>query len=364
MHRRAIFLTLWFTFFISAGAAFSFLAKYFSFPATSPIGGSQNGSLVLLSNPKTLGEPNPLSGVFYSKEEASAWAGRRPLAVMIDNHALARPHQFGLSKADIVYEAVAEGGITRFLAVFHSQPAEKLGPVRSSRVYYIDWALEFPAYYAHVGGAGTPGPADINTYIAKNNVLSLNQFRLGSPTYTYGGDVLLGSIILSHIDYTSTAKLWEAGESLYPGTNFLPEFAVWKFKADAPFGDRPQSQEISFDFDGLPLYAGRWVYDQKNNSYFRFQGGSPHLDQATGQQLSAKNVVLVQMQQSFVGDGTGHSLYSTTGEGEATLYRDGKEILATWKRPSLSSRMLFYERGTTQELEFDRGSTWIEIIPK
>jgi len=364
LHRRIILLVLWFIFALASGGAYAFFAQYFSLPVVNPTGVLQDGSLVLLSSAKTKDQPHPISGIFYSSEESSAWAGHRPLAVMIDNHALARPHQFGLQKADVIYEAVAEGGITRFLAVFHSQEVEKLGPVRSSRVYYIDWALEFPAYYAHVGGASKPGPADINAYITKNKVLSLNQFRLGAATYTYGGDVMLGGTILSHINYTSTAKLWEAGERLYPGTNFLPEFAIWKFKAEVPFGERPESQEISFDFDGLPLYAGRWVYDKKNNYYLRFQGGTPHIDQATGKQLFAKNVALVSMIQRSAGDGTNHRLYTTTGQGDAVLYFDGKETLATWKRSSLSSRMLFYERGTDKEVEFNRGLTWIEIIPK
>jgi len=364
-HKRGIFLTFWFTLFLVFGGSYFFLAQYFSLPAINPIVSSQkSAAAVTLSDSTNKETPSPLTGVFYSASQASVWGSRRPIAVMIDNHQLARPHQFGVQKADLVYEAVAEGGITRFLAVFHSQDVTKLGPVRSSRVYYIDWALQFPAYYAHVGGASTPGPANIHTYIAAHGVLDLDQFRLGSPTYTFGGNVMMGNIVLSHLDYTSTANLWAAGKALYPGTNKLPKFARWNFKADAPFANRPKSQKISFSFGYLSAYAGHWIYDRNNNVYLREQGGKAHIDQATGKQLFAKNVVLAHMNERLVGDGTSHRLYTTVGKGDAEVYLDGKKVLATWKRSSLSSRMLFFKRGTNEEIAFNRGLTWIEIIPK
>lgn len=363
-HRRGVFLTLWFTFSVVIGGSYYFLAQYFSLPMINPLGPLNGEPLIVLSDPIIKETAHPISGVYYSSDESDVWDGRRPLAVMIDNHQLARPHQFNIQKADLVYEAVAEGGITRFLAVFHGQDVSKLGPVRSSRVYYIDWELEFPSYYAHVGGASAPGPANIHTYISAHNVLDLDQFRLGASTYTFGGNVMLGNMILSHINYTSTAKLWKAGNALYPGTNKLPSFKSWKFKADAPFANRPESQKISFSFGYLSTYAGRWVYDRTNNVYLREQGGKKHIDQATKSQLFAKNVVLAYMDERLAGDGTSHRLYTTTGQGSAEVYLDGKKIPATWKRSNLSSRTKFFKRGTSKEIEFNRGLTWIEIIPK
>jgi hypothetical protein len=285
---------------------------------------------------------------------------------MIDNHALARPYQFGLQKADLVWEAVAEGGITRFLAIFHGNDVAKLGAVRSSRVYYIDWALEFPAYYGHVGGAGTPGsPANIFVYIVDKGVLDLDQFRLGDATYWGGGDVVMpGGTILSHVKFTSTKKLWQAGNALYPGTNKLPKFKGWNFKSEAPFSSRPKSQKISFNFWYLPDYQVTWKYNRLQNSYLRWQGGKKHLDRATKKQLSAKNVVLLYTRQQSAGDGTGHLLYDTVGSGNALVYVDGKKIRATWKRGSLSTRTFFYKRGTNKKISFNRGLTWIEVLPE
>ena len=364
IHRRPILLTFWFVLAVLSGAGYYFLSQYFSLPIFNPLGTQDGGPLITLSNPTLREVAHPINGIFYSGGEAF-WQSKRPLAVMIDNHELARPYQFGLQQADLIYEAVAEGGITRFLAVFHGRSVEKLGPVRSARVYYIDWALEFPAYYAHVGGAATAGsPANINTYISANKVMALNQFRLGASTYTFGGNVMLGSTVLSHINYTSTEKLWQAGEALYPATNQLPDFATWKFKTEAPYAERPEAQNFSFNFWTSPAYLVEWQYDRVENVYRRFQGGAVHVDQATQQQLRAKNVIVAKMVERSAGDGTAHRLYTTTGSGDAEVYLDGGQIAATWKRPALSNRMKFYKRGTDEEIAFNRGLTWIEIIPK
>ena len=105
------------------------------------------------SLPKT--EACPLNGKLYTKPERAIWEKRRPLAVMLENSVDARP-QSGISKADIIYEAVAEGGITRFMGLFYCGVAEKteFAPVRSARTYFVDWVSEYDALYNHVGGAG------------------------------------------------------------------------------------------------------------------------------------------------------------------------------------------------------------------
>jgi len=229
----------------------------------------------------------------------------------------------------------------------------------------MDFAVEFPAYYAHVGGASTAGPANIHTYINKNGVLSLNQFRLGSATYTYGGDVRFpGGGILSRIHYSSTDKLLSAGELLYPGSNKMPSFGRWQFKTDAPFSERPSEQKFSFNFWYFPAYQVEWRFEPKTNSYLRWQGGEAHTDKATEKQLFAKNVALVYMRARSAGDGTSHRLYTTVGEGNAVLYLDGAAVNATWRRSTLSSRMKFFKRGTSEELKLNRGLTWIEVLPK
>lgn len=362
-HKKPISIVTGLLLSFLGGGFYSFLVTCYSLPKITPLG---IGPEITLASPAILDQPHPISGVFYSAEQKEAWSKRRPLAVMIDNHMLARPFQHGLQESDLIWEAVAEGGITRLLAIFHGNDVEKLGAVRSSRVYYIDWALEFPAYYSHIGGAGTVGsPANIFVYVKQKGVLDLDQFRLGSVTYWAGGDVVMsGGTILSRIKYTSTAKLWEAGELLYPGTNELPNFRTWQFKNDASFDERPEEQEISFNFWYIAAYEVRWRYDRAKNIYLRWQGGEEHIDQATQKQLWAKNTVLFYTRQRSAGDGTAHLLHDTVGGGDAIVFRDGQEILATWQRGSLSDRTFFYKRGTQEEIEFNRGLTWIEVLPK
>lgn len=365
-NRKALLITSLVLLSFLGGGVYSFFAERFSLPMLNPLGLLSGEPLIALASPTLLDQPHPISGVFYTKEQKGIWSKRRPLAVMIDNHVLARPHHFGLQKADLIWEAVAEGGITRLLAIFHGKDVEKIGPVRSARVYYIDWALEFPGYYSHVGGACTPGsPANIFVYIKQKGVLDLDQFRLGTSTYWRGGDIIIGGgTILSHIHYTSTQKLWQAGERLHSGTNKLPSFKAWKFEADLPYDERSEKQEISFNFWNLSNYAVKWEYDRTSNVYLRWQGGKKHLDQATKEQLSAKNVILLYARQRSAGDGTAHLLYDTVGSGDAMVYRDGKKIKATWSRSARSERTIFYKRGTNEEIAFNRGLTWIEVLPK
>nr|NIT03502.1 DUF3048 domain-containing protein [Candidatus Saccharibacteria bacterium] len=154
-NRKPLLLTFLLVLSFLGGGVYSFLAYHYRLPLISPLASLSGEPAIALAAPTVLDQPHPISGVFYSEQQEKIWSKRRPLAVMIDNHALARPYQFGLQQADLIWEAVAEGGITRFLAIFHGNNVAKLGAVRSSRVYYIDWALEFPAYYSHVGGAGT-----------------------------------------------------------------------------------------------------------------------------------------------------------------------------------------------------------------
>ena len=135
--------------------------------------------------PKT--EVCPLNGQLFSKARKKLWETRRPLGVAIENHLEARP-QSGLSKADVVYEAVAEGGITRFLALFYCQDAKPIGPVRSARIYFLKLLQGYGnnPLYAHVGGANTPGPADALGEIRDlgwDGYNDMNQFAVPFPYY-------------------------------------------------------------------------------------------------------------------------------------------------------------------------------------
>src|SRR3990172_6835138 len=190
----------------------------------------------------------PLNGAMYTKNREETWVKRRPLGVMVENHLDSRP-SLGLSRADVIYEAVAEGGITRFLAIFLCQDAGDIAPVRSARTYFLDWVLEYDASYAHVGGANTPGPADALGQIRVYGIRDMDQFGLGFPTYWRGTDKLA-----PHNVHSTTKKLWEAAEKRGYGPEddkgnlWEKSFTQWKFKDDAALDARGNPSQIEVPF--------------------------------------------------------------------------------------------------------------------
>jgi hypothetical protein len=367
-------------YFLSTGvsfAAFSYLKSPPVIVITSPlapeeIGPSEGRSKFRFdpNAPKT--EPNPLNGILYSKEKMAYLAKRRPLAVMVENHTDARP-QSGLSGADVVYEAVAEGGITRFLAVYFGVFDDFIvGPIRSARVYFLDWMLEYNALYAHVGGANTPGPANALGQILELDVKSLNQFYVGFPTYWRDYERLGRQVATEHTVYSTPDKLWQKAEEQgweavdSEGESWDENFVSWKFKEDAPLLKRPENQSIEFNFwEGYREYLVRWEYDKASNSYKRLNGGEVHKDLNNGQQLAAKNVVIQFVNERSANDGypgNVHLLYGTIGGGKAIVFRDGEEILGRWEKEERTARTIFYDQ-EGGEITFDQGLIWIEIVP-
>ena len=327
------------------------------------------------SLPKT--EACPLSGQLFSKQQRQWWEEHRPLGIMIENHEDSRP-QSGITKADVVYEAVAEGGITRFLVVYYCQDAEIVGPVRSARTYYLDFISEYGDYplYAHVGGANTSGPADALGQIRQygwQNYNDLNQFSIGFPVFYRDYDRLGRTVATEHTMYSSTTRLWdyakeERGLSNVDedGNSWDEDFIPYEYKEDAAEGSRPASQSVSYNaWDGYGDYLATWSYNRSTNSYLRSSGGQPHKDLNNDQQISAKNIILLFMRESRANDGYEgnlHLLYGTTGSGNAVVFQDGKEVKAKWSKKNRTGRLIITDsRG--QEIKYNPGLTWFSILP-
>lgn len=312
--------------------------------------------------------PSPLNGVLYTEAEAADWKSRRPMAVMVNNHILARP-QAGLSQADVIYEVVAEGGISRFLAVFHSKIPEKVGPVRSARKYYVDFAKENDAWYAHWGGASTANEANVYDYMRTIYVSSVDAMWAGASAFwrDFSRDVPT-----EHTGYTSIPKLYETAYDRYPDQVKTWRDAVnsWVFKEDGLAAGRPQSQSVSFNFWDLPDFVVKWDYDNSTNSYKRSQGGKVFNDAESDQQIAAKNVIVLFMDERSLNDGKGHLLYKTLGQGTGKAFLDGKEIDIKWSRKSANERTRFLvsndptvKSSPETDLQLNRGQIWIEVLP-
>ena len=376
---------------LSAGVsvvAFGFLknrSSIFESPTltatTTPGAGSR---FPVLTGPKD--QACPLNGAKYTKTEKNLWEGRRPLLVMIENHEESRP-QSGLSRADVVYEAVAEGAITRLMAVFYCGQAAyalqgdyDLGPVRSARTYFLDWVSEYGDYplYTHVGGAGqcndpTVDPkakalCQIGTYGWKNKETrsDLDQFALGFRVCRREPDRLGHPVATEHSMYCSSEALWATAAERkltsvnYKGVSWDKNFRSWQFKDDSP-----SAGSVSPEFDfwrDYKAYRVRWEYDKASNAYKRYNGGEPHTDFNTKEQLAAKNVVIQFAQEKGPVDEHKHLLYETIGTGKALIFLDGQVIEGKWSKKSRTDRTLFFDdRG--KEIKFNRGLVWIEILP-
>lgn len=304
--------------------------------------------------------PSPINGVYYTPSEAEIWQKRRPLGVIIDNHIAARP-PYGLPQAEIIYEAVAEGGITRFLAVYLSREAERLEPIRSARTYFLDWISEFDSLFVHWGGANSSDPrTDALGNIVRFGMAALNCLTSSDlcwrDTERYA----------PHNGVSSTEHLWKKAEER--GFNKLVSFESWQFKEEASSSARPTKQSILFNFWDDLDHTVKWVYDSVTNEYLRFngQGGNEiHRDAATNEQLRAKNVIIQEVPQGVVDDGTEypHLAFETIGEGKAKVFLDGRLIEATWKKPDRRERTRFYEAVTGGEISFNRGQIWVEVLP-
>jgi len=321
--------------------------------------------------PKT--EECPLNGALYSKDQKNWWVQHRPLGVMIENHSDARP-QSGINAADVTYEAVAEGGITRTLNVFYCQDSGIVGPVRSARTYFLDFISEYTdnPLYAHVGGANTPGPADalgqINDY-GWGSYNDLNQFSIGFPTYWRDQTRQGHSVATEHTMYSTTSKLWDVGKQRKltnvdkDGKAWDANFVKYLFKDDASSSKRPTAQTIHIEFWNDPSYYVDWIYSPKENIYLRKNGGVEHIDRNTHKQLSTHNVVILYMTEQHANDGyegNAHMLYGTKGSGKALFFMDGKEIKGTWKKSGRTGRTTLTDNAGN-EIKFNRGKIWFEV---
>lgn len=357
-------------------ATFSFLKTRGVQEIASPLPGKTSGFKIDITAPKT--EVCPLNGAKFTKAERDIWQTRRPLTVMIENHAESRP-QSGLSRADIIYEAVAEGGITRFMGVFYCAAAAQnltLAPVRSARTYFLDWVLEYDALYNHVGGAGrcpdeTVDPrARALCQIGQYGIKDLDQFGISFPNCYRNPDRLDHPVATEHQMICLSDNLYEIAAKRgwtnvdKDGIPWDKNFDSWKFKDDLAEKDRPASLSAEFTaWKGYEKeYSVRWDYDRQTNTFKRFNGGVAQTDLETKEPLMAKNVILEFSKETGPVDEHAHLLYQTIGEGKATILLDGKKIEGTWRKQARTSRTKFYdEKG--REIEFNRGQFWIEILP-
>lgn len=315
-------------------------------------------------------EECPLNGNMHTQRAKDAWDLRRPLAVMIENHEESRP-QSGLTSADVVYETVAEGGITRFMGVYLCNLSDiQVGPVRSARTYFLDWLSEYDALYAHVGGANTSGPANALGQIIDYKIRDLNQFNIGFPVFWRDYQRLGRPVATEHTMYSTTQKLWEIGAkrgwtaSDSAGLRWDAKFTKWKF-ADDVKGGSTNAVEVNF-WESQSAYKVNWFFDPTCKCYKRQNAGQDHTDLNNKKQISPKNVVIRFMKETRANDGyegNAHLIYGNKGQGKALILQNGNVILGQWVKVNRLAREKFLDE-TGKEISFLRGQIWLETVPE
>ena len=340
------------------------------------------------NEPKT--EACPLNGKLYSKSEKALWETRRPILAMIENHVDARP-QSGLSSADIVYEAVAEGGITRFMGVFYcgaQADTAKVAPVRSARIYFVNIAAEYNTpIYMHVGGGNcsrdeASGQCTSNKKAwAIEELAKLGWRKPGGNDFDTIGDIGVPVMIRdynrlgvdkilatehTYVGYLSAA--WKEAQErgftakMANDTPWSAGFTAWKTDTKLSVSGSPAT-DIKFGFwDNQPDFNVEWKYDQTAKTYLRNEGAAPQIDLENNQQISANNIVVQFAKEEGPLDEHKHMFYYVIGNGTGLVFRDGQATEITWKKATQTSRTIFYDKAG-KEIVFVPGNIWVEILP-
>jgi hypothetical protein len=339
------------------GGATAFAMTRHSAPTTKPV--AKKAAKVAAPAPKPI--VSPLDGMPVTADKLS----RPVVGAMIENSPDARP-QSGLGDAGVVYEAIAEAGITRFLALYQEQDTANIGPVRSSRPYYLDWAMAFDAAYAHVGGS-----PDALQRIKDIQVRDMDQFFNPSayhrvtnryaPHNVYSSVPQLRDLAISKgYDKSTFTSFARKAEQPYKAPSPTPSPKPGSKTAPKATGDtRTPASTIDFNISGA-YYNAHYDYDAPSNSYKRSEGGAPHIDANSGNQIAPKVVMALVMPYSLMADGY-HSQYNTQGSGKAYLFQDGTVTTGTWTKGEPKSQFEFKDdNGKTMQL--NPGMTWITAV--
>lgn len=284
---------------------------------------------------------SPLTG---EKVPDQASTTQAVTGIMIENSPDARP-QSGLKSAGVVFEAIAEGGITRFLALYQQAKPALVGPVRSVRLYFVDWAAPFQASIAHIGGSK----------------FALNEIRNGTyrdiDQFFNGGSYWRATDRYApHNVYTSFTRL----DALNTKKGYVTSvFTAWP-RTDGKPAKTITAGTINVHISGY-LYDSQYTYDPVANNYVRSEGGKPHLDREGGNITPAVVIVLDTQESRIFEDGWREQI-TTIGSGKARIFQNGEVTNATWTKSDRGSQIKFTD-ASGKEIPLNRGQTWITAVP-
>lgn len=288
--------------------------------------------------------PRVIDGVEVKNQDSNLF----PFAVMVDNHPDARP-AYGLAQANLVIEAEAEGGITRYLALFAGdEDIPKIGPIRSIRPYFLEWAEEINPLVVHCGGS----PEALAMAI-KDKVYDLNEFYNGK--YFWRDE----NRSAPHNVFTSSEKLnkYLEAKELYAG-----KYLSWQYSKEI-IETEPKNMEIKINYfsKAVNSFEVIWKYDIIKKIYVRNLNGEMQID-GDGKNLESANIVIQYAEKEVIDEKLRLDI-KTIGSGQAVFCKLGQCSVGTWEKNSKTSRTKFYQ-SDKKEYDFFPGTTWIEVVNK
>lgn len=276
-------------------------------------------------------------------------AEKRPVAVMIDNDGSAAWPHAGLSEAYLLYEMHVEGNATRIMAFFNNTDTAKIGPVRSSRHYFLDYAMEHDAIYVHYGYS--PKAMEDIPALGVNNINGVE----GADANTFWREEKYKG------DYHSAFTSMELINKQIAAHKYRTERekAPLKFNTKAQDIDGKSAKKVAYQYAGF--YRAGFEYDEESGTYKRYMNGADHkLQEGTGWKV--KNIILMHVKNYPLGDGSERQQLDTVGSGKGYYVTQGKYIPVTWEKPSRTAATV-YKNEKGEEITLNPGQTWIMIIP-
>lgn len=285
---------------------------------------------------------SPLTGEVVADQAATT----QPVtAVMIENSPDARP-QSGIKDSGVVFEAIAEGGITRFALLYQQEKPALIGPVRSVRMYYVDWLAAFNASIAHVGGS-----AAALKEVRNGSYRDIDQFYNGGSYYR------ATDRYAPHNVYTTAAKL----DALNTAKGYTSSTFTGFTRKDSVAAATPAATSINVTISSA-LYNSSYKYNATSNTYERSEAGAPHLDRESGQ-ISPRVVVVMKIPERTVLEDGYREQIDAIGSGKATIFQDGTVQEVTWSKASKTDQIKFTD-ANGQDVPLARGQTWLTSVPE
>lgn len=333
---------------------------------------------------------SPVNGLKMPENVYEDKLDQNVIAVMIQNHVDSRP-QYGLNEADVVYEALAEGDITRFMGVYWLEDADKVMSVRSSRKYYIDILGDYGnPVFMHIGQA--EGAPEVNAVMAVNNY-GVRDVPGTADSFDRDPDCEAVKNV-EHCAYTSIERIreiaknrgWESEvESIEKLSYRDKEEGDTQITNDESEEDNEVGGEnlnnqnevgqeedeiaslknfsINFTGSSSPDYIAYWRYNETEGKYYRYNADRSIYEDGNGKPVSSNVIVFQNINSYYNGDPEGRRVQQVIGEGEGYVMQDGMVYPISWSKDSFSDRTTFIDATTDQEFKFRRGKMWVSWVP-